>query len=155
MNINIFIILYFPLNYILLDTDHMSVLEWGDDESSSVLRTRLATSDDLNIATTIVSYEEQIRGWMAVLAKARTVESQVHAYKRLADHLENYRLIPVQQFDNPSAEVFTRLRQDRIRIGTMDLRIASIAIANDALLLSRNSVDFEKVPGLRFESWID
>jgi len=140
---------------ILLDTDHMSILEWGDDESSSVLRTRLAASDDPKIATTIISYEEQMRGWMAVLSRARTIESQVHAYQRLAEHLENYRLIPVQQFDEPSAEVFTKLRRDRIRIGTMDLRIASIAIANEALLLSRNVADFEKVPGLRFENWAD
>ncbi|MDA0807699.1 MAG: type II toxin-antitoxin system VapC family toxin [Planctomycetota bacterium] len=137
---------------ILLDTDHISLLEWGDNESSSVLRTRLAASDDPEISTTIISYEEQMRGWMAVLSKAQTTESQVHAYQRLADHLENYRLIPVQPFDKSSAEVFTNLRRDRIRIGTMDLRIASIAIANKAILLIRNSADFGKVPGLRFEN---
>jgi tRNA(fMet)-specific endonuclease VapC len=140
---------------ILLDTDHMSILEWGDDARSSVLRMRLAAAGDSQIGTTIVSYEEQMRGWMAVLSKARTIDSQVNAYRRLADHLENYRLIPVQPFDTNSAETFAKLRHDRVRIGTMDLRIASIAIANKALLLSRNSVDFEKVPGLRFENWAD
>jgi tRNA(fMet)-specific endonuclease VapC len=43
----------------------------------------------------------------------------------------------------------------KIRIGTMDLKIASICLAHDALLLSRNRVDFEKVPGLRVENWLD
>jgi tRNA(fMet)-specific endonuclease VapC len=138
---------------ILLDTDHMSILEWGNDTSSSILRTKLATTDDADIATTIVSYEEQMRGWMAVLSKSRTVDAQVNAYRRLADHLENYRLIPVRHFDQRSAEIFTKLRRDRIRIGTMDLRIASIVIANDALLLTRNTSDFDQVPGLRFENW--
>jgi tRNA(fMet)-specific endonuclease VapC len=35
----------------------------------------------------------------------------------------------------------------------MDLRIASIAIANQMTLLTRNRVDFERVPGLMFEDW--
>ena len=137
---------------ILLDTDHMSLLEWGDDERSAQLRDRLASAGDPDVATTIVSYEEQMRGWMAVLSKARTAEAQVHAYRRLSEHLENYRLIPVKDFDQAAADTFQRLRRMRIRIGTMDLRIASIAIANDALLLSRNSVDFEKVTELRLDN---
>ena len=32
----------------------------------------------------------------------------------------------------------------------MDLKIASIVLAHDALLLTANRKDFEKVPGLRF-----
>jgi tRNA(fMet)-specific endonuclease VapC len=35
----------------------------------------------------------------------------------------------------------------------MDLRIAAIALANDALLLSKNLTDFLKVPGLQVADW--
>jgi len=35
----------------------------------------------------------------------------------------------------------------------MDLRIASIAIANQITLLTRNTVDFERIPNLLFEDW--
>jgi tRNA(fMet)-specific endonuclease VapC len=35
----------------------------------------------------------------------------------------------------------------------MDLKIAAIALANDATLLSRNLSDFARVPGLRVEDW--
>jgi tRNA(fMet)-specific endonuclease VapC len=41
----------------------------------------------------------------------------------------------------------------KIRIGTMDLKIAAIALAHGATLLSRNLVDFKKVPGLTVEDW--
>jgi tRNA(fMet)-specific endonuclease VapC len=58
------------------------------------------------------------------------------------------------RFDEAAAQEFERLRKLRVRIGTMDLKIAAIALANDALLLSANLRDFKKVPGLRIESWI-
>ncbi len=37
----------------------------------------------------------------------------------------------------------------------MDLRIACIVMAYDAVLLTRNTKDFEKVPGLKFENWLE
>ena len=36
----------------------------------------------------------------------------------------------------------------------MDLKIASIALANDATLLTRNTNDFRRVPGLRIADWL-
>jgi tRNA(fMet)-specific endonuclease VapC len=36
----------------------------------------------------------------------------------------------------------------------VDLKIASIAMSNQATLLTRNAKDFEKIPGLRFEDWL-
>ena len=36
----------------------------------------------------------------------------------------------------------------------IDLKIAAICLVHDALLLTRNLVDFEKVPGLRVENWL-
>lgn len=58
-------------------------------------------------------------------------------------------------FDEEPADHFHRLQSERVRIGTMDLKIASICLAHDATLLTRNLVDFEKVPGLRVENWLD
>ena len=58
-------------------------------------------------------------------------------------------------FDEDAAVCFESLLSQRLRVGTMDLKIAAICIAHDAALLSRNRVDFEKVPGLRVENWLD
>ena len=56
---------------------------------------------------------------------------------------------------NRAAHLFRDLRALRTRIGPMDLRIACIALAHDATLLTRNVADFRQVPGLRFENWLD
>jgi tRNA(fMet)-specific endonuclease VapC len=137
---------------IVLDTDHMSLLEWGSAEASR-LRERLAGCDEGEVATTIVSYEEQVRGWMTYLAKARSLAKQVEAYRRLRGHLENYRQIPDLDFGEVAASIYEDLRRSGIRIGTMDLKIAAIVLSLGATLLSRNKRDFSKVPGLKYQDW--
>ncbi len=42
----------------------------------------------------------------------------------------------------------------RIRIGTTDLKIAAIALTHQGTLLSSNRRDFDQVPGLRVEDWL-
>jgi tRNA(fMet)-specific endonuclease VapC len=137
---------------LVLDTDHMSLLEWGSDAAAR-LRSRLADHAESDVATTIVNYEEQMRGWMAYLAKARSLAKQVEAYRRLRGHLENYRQIPVLDFDDRAADIYEELRRVCKRIGTMDLKIAAIVLSRDATLLSRNNRDFAKVPGLKLKDW--
>lgn len=136
----------------ILDSDHMSLLEWGST-SSAVLRERLASCDESEVATTIINYEEQIRGWMAYLAKAKSIPRQIEAYRRLRTHLDNYRRIRVIDFDAGAASEYEGLRKSRVRIGTMDLKIASIVKSRDATLLTCNRQDFEQVEGLKFEDW--
>ena len=54
-----------------------------------------------------------------------------------------------------ASNIFDDFRSRGVRIGTLDLRIASIALNYDALVLTRNLVDFQRVPGLRVENWLD
>jgi tRNA(fMet)-specific endonuclease VapC len=105
------------------------------------------------VVTTIISYEEQLRGWMAYLARTRSVAHQVETYRRLLQHLDNYRRIPVLAFDEAAAVVLQQLRHTRLRIGTVDLKIAAIVVSHDATLLSRHLADVYQVPGLQFENW--
>ncbi|HMO85378.1 MAG TPA: type II toxin-antitoxin system VapC family toxin [Lacipirellulaceae bacterium] len=137
---------------LVLDTDHMSLLEWGGD-SSLALRERLADCDPQEVATTIVNYEEQVRGWMAYIARAKSLSRQVEGYRRLRSHLDNYRQIPVLDFDERAAAAFQRFRGARLKVGTMDLKIAAIVVARGGKLLSRNLRDFAKIPELVVEDW--
>ena len=136
----------------VLNSDHMSLLEWGGQESLR-LRERLVELPESEVVTTIVCYEEQIRGWMAYIARASSIWRQLEAYRRLRVHLENYRYIRVLDFDETAAKEFQRLRHARVRIGTMDLQIAAIVLSRDETLLSRNLVDFGKIPELKVEDW--
>jgi tRNA(fMet)-specific endonuclease VapC len=138
---------------VVLDTDHLSVLEWEGGALTQRLLGHLSQLAGDEAATTIVNFEEQMRGWLAYLARARTLTQQVEAYRRLKRQLDNYRTILVLEFDVRAAAEFQRLRRSLRGIGTMDLKIAAIAMVNDAILLSRNLVDFRKVPGLRVEDW--
>lgn len=55
----------------LLDTDHMSLLDRGG-LVGSVLQARLQAIPPDDVATTIITYEEQVRGWIARIARLRT-----------------------------------------------------------------------------------
>ena len=56
--------------------------------------------------------------------------------------------IEIVPFTDAAAETFAKLRSNRVRIASTDLKIASIAITNNATLLTANTHDFERVPGL-------
>jgi len=138
---------------VILDTDHMSVLERREQPGVGNLLARLAELPPSEVATTVISYEEQMQGWMAYLARARSMAQQITAYGRLLAHLDSYRRIPVLGFDEVAATVFQRLRRSRIRMGTMDLKIAAIVLSRDATLLSRNLDDFGQIADLHVEDW--
>jgi tRNA(fMet)-specific endonuclease VapC len=61
--------------------------------------------------------------------------------------------VSVLAFEASAALDFDGLVAQRIRIGTMDLRIASIALTNRLTLRTRNLSDFRRVPGLTTEDW--
>jgi len=137
----------------LLDTDHISLVHRKGDEGR-LIETRLANMPADSVFVSIVSYEEQTRGWFAELARRRSFAQQEATYTELAHLLDLYCASPILHLDLESVSEFHRLWLLRLRVGTMDLKIAAIAIANDAVLLTRNKTDFSKVPGLNIEDWV-
>jgi tRNA(fMet)-specific endonuclease VapC len=138
----------------ILDTNHISLLEFvGTNPIAQRLLFRLARLKPKEKVTTIITFEEQVRGWLSVLARSRSLDEQVDAYRRLSRLLQNYLKVEVLEFDRQAAAEFQRLKQARIRIGTMDLKIAAIALAHGATVLTRNLKDFSRVSGLRVEDW--
>jgi len=138
----------------VLDSDHVSILARDDTEVSDRLWQRLRQLPDEEFVVTAVTLEEQTRGWLAAIRKQKDVTQQVRFYDRLIELFRFYRNWRIIRFDDPAAAEFKRLRQERVRIGTQDLKIASICLIHDATLLSSNLRDFELVPDLRVEDWV-
>lgn len=141
---------------ILLDSDHLSVLHYHTGERASQLFGRLALAEaDGPIGTTIVNIEEAMRGWLSAIAKERLIHSQISSYRDLAKLFGFFSGFHIALLEDVAVDHFAALRKSKLRVGTMDLKTAAIALAQDALLLTANRRDFELVPGLRFENWLD
>ena len=121
---------------IVLDTDHVVVLKYPENPDHAALVGNLNASADQDFAATAVSVEEQMRGWLALIHRYHDVHRQIRAYQRLIDLFDFFSRWRILQFDERAADEFKRLRKEGVRIGTMDLKIATIALVNDALLLS-------------------
>jgi tRNA(fMet)-specific endonuclease VapC len=105
-------------------------------------------------ATSIVTVEEIMRGWMAAIRRNQDPYRQINAYSQLERLFRFFSTWNILAWNESAADKFDSLKRGKIRIGTMDLKIACIALANDAILLTRNRSDFEHIPGLRVEDWM-
>lgn len=130
---------------ILLDSDHCTALFNDRHASHEDLVARLEESPDEK-AITVVSIEEQLRGWLALINRQRNPLDQVLPYERLVRLLTVLCRWEIAPWNAVAAKRVTALRKSRLRVGTQDLNIAAIALEQDALLLSANLVDFAQVP---------
>ena len=95
-----------------------------------------------------------MRGWMALIRRYSDVHQQVPSYERLIklfDFFGEWQILP---FNRRAVDAFTLMRGQGVRIGAMDLKIASIVVVTGGTLLSANTRDFQKVPGMRVENWL-
>ena len=138
---------------LILDTDTLTVLQRQTEPDHSRLRASLAAFPPEDVRTTVVSFEEQMRGWLSAIAGSKNEAQELAAYGRLFNLLTFFSSIPVLGYDNGAAKHFAALRRLRLHIGSMDLRIAAITLSQNGLLLTRNLKDFIRVPNLRVEDW--
>jgi|SRR5262245_1351594 len=137
---------------ILLDTDIVTLFVAGHER----IRHHVEQATD-TLAITIITRIEILRGRFDALMKAADGEQLKLAMHRLTESeqdLDEFVLVPV---DDAAAAEFDRLRRQRKlnKIGRGDLLIASIALANKAVLVTRNVRDFRQIPQLRIENWAD
>ena len=128
----------------IFDTDHLSLIQRNGQEGKRILA-KLAEIEDPEVAVTVITYEEQIRGRLAFLAKAKTLDEQIFAYQGLQQLAINYQAIAIIPFSRASALEHQRLRKAYPRLGNMDLKIAAIALKNKATILTRNKSDFGQI----------
>jgi tRNA(fMet)-specific endonuclease VapC len=137
----------------LLDTDHISILQWQTQPEFARLSQRMGLHPASAFYFSIVSFQEQTLGANAHVSQARTAMQVMSGYRIFQRVLTAFAGAQVLPFDQAASVLFDTLRKQRIRIGTMDLRIAATALSRDMTVLTRNVSDFGLVPGLKVEDW--
>ena len=136
----------------ILDTDTLTIIQRREEPYYTRLLVRLRSLPaNTTVWSTIVSFEEQLRGWLEYIKRASPAQLPA-AYEKLNELHQDFNSRPVLMFSHAAADVFSTLK-GKIHVNARDLKIASLAIANGELLLSRNLRDFRRVPGVRAEDW--
>ncbi|TWU08341.1 type II toxin-antitoxin system VapC family toxin [Stieleria varia] len=137
----------------ILDTDHLSIIERRTGDEYERIISKVKEHGAGNVFVTVASMHEQFLGWHNAIAKCKDEVARVQPYRRLAALSATYRQSQMLSCTDAAAREFQRLRGEKIRIDTMDLRIASIALVNQKTIVTRNRIDYERVPGLQVEDW--
>lgn len=134
----------------ILDTDHVSLILYNNAQV-------IANASLYPIAVTIITVQELFNGWAGRINDPSLVHNLPALYTKLSTTVKYLQTVDILDFsleadtclkqllkDNPS------LRKNRLQ---KDMRIAAIALSLNATIVTRNSQDFEQVPGLRITNW--
>jgi len=133
----------------LLDTDHVSL----DQRGHLRVRARVQAAGPEQVAISVITVEEQMRGWLAAIRAATTPDARTTAYQRMRMAIEYFASFTILDYTAQMDALVIDLRKQGLRIGTQDLRIAAIALVQGATVVTRNTRDFAQVPGLVIEDW--
>ena len=134
----------------VLDTD---MVGFAAQQYPIVLQRLQRLPEDDLVVTTIITFGEDLGGWLPACRRAPDGTARARAYARLQRGLDFYQQWVCLPFDEAAAAIFDQLRAQRLRIGTNDLAIASMTLAVSGILVTRNTVDFQRIPGLVLEDW--
>jgi tRNA(fMet)-specific endonuclease VapC len=136
----------------LLDTDTLTLLFQGHARVQSRMR-----SAEEEVATTIITRIEVLQGRFQAILTAADATQLLRAHQRLQESEQQFATLPILPIDDAAGEQFEKLLRNKKlkKIGRGDLLIASIVLAQEGKLATRNLRDFQQVPGLIAENWAD
>jgi len=102
----------------------------------------------------VVSFHEQAIGFHALLQSARSREETIKAFRLFDRILKDFARLQVLSFDERAYDSLQQIRSSTRRVNISDLRIAATAMSRGYVVLTRNTIDFGRVPGLMIEDWL-
>lgn len=133
----------------VLDTDTLSLLQAGHAEVSG----RVAIHDVKEIAVSVITVDEQLRGWYTLVRRAKRAPQIAFAYDRLAKNVSFLSRTTILPYPESAIAVFESLKKAKLGVEGNDLRIAATALNLGATVVTRNLRDFALIPGLAIEDW--
>ncbi|MBC7817693.1 MAG: PIN domain-containing protein [Planctomycetaceae bacterium] len=137
---------------IAFDADVLSDIWSGDPE----LTQRAAEISVVEQAVPVVVVEEMLRGRLNSIRQAEAGKSKLsieRAYELLEETLDAFKQVLILSYSLEAQALYESWRQQKIPVGTHDLRIAAICVSHATKLVTRNLRDFAQVPGLDFDVW--
>lgn len=138
----------------ILDTDHTSLFLAGNNSIISQVAKHYN-----NIAITIITVQEIFNGWNGKLNDPRQANNLSNLYTKLWKTTEFFKVITILNFDRDAEAYYNNLRQNNPDLAKKklekDVRIASIALIQNATVVTRNYKDFSQVRNLQIENWVD
>lgn len=135
----------------LLDTNILSALGWADPR----LLARLAAVSSESVCVSVVSVDEMLTGWHSMLRRTKDDEARAVIYSRFASTVQLAGQFNILGLNMAAMARFRWLVGLKLNVGPNDLRIAATALEYDLTVVTRNLRDFERVPGLQVENWVD
>ncbi|MEL7078870.1 MAG: type II toxin-antitoxin system VapC family toxin [Cyanobacteria bacterium J06582_2] len=112
-------------------------------------------SDD--VAITVITVQELFNGWNGKINDPKQADRLSYLYTKLWKTTNFFKSITVLNFDSDAENCYSMLKQNHKSLAkkriAKDIRIASIALTQNAIVVTRNEKDFSQVPNLRIENW--
>ena len=134
----------------ILDTDAIT----RDQHAHPILSVRVRNTPGERLFTTSVTVEEQLKGRLAYMHRYRNHPSKLaQGHAALVCTIYYFARWNILSLSEEAEGRMRQLRQQRIRIGSQDLRIAAIALIYDFTVVTSNIRDFSQVPNLTIADW--
>jgi tRNA(fMet)-specific endonuclease VapC len=133
----------------VLDTDSVTLLLHGQAKICA----QAAAYGSSELALSIITVEETLTGWYGQIRRAKKDDQLIRAYAALQQAVEFCARVRILPLNEDAMGRFHHLRSSKRRAGGNDLKIAAVALAHAAILVTRNKQDFKGIPGLDLEDW--
>ena len=133
----------------ILDTDILSLYQRGQPQVGSAVAAHAVKS----VGVTVITIEEQVVGWINAARQSKRPDRRAWAYQGLADAAASLEQFVILGYSEPAMLRYDVLRKLKLRIGGQDLRIAAIALEVGATVVTKNRIDFARIPGLTIVDW--
>ncbi len=130
---------------VCLETDFLIALMRKDRDAVSKLKELVEKGERLS--TTPINASELFKG----AYRSKNIDENLRRVRGLLSRLD------LLEFNLTSTEIYgqisSELEEKGVQIGEMDTLIASIALAHNERILTRNTRHFSRVKGLEVENW--
>jgi tRNA(fMet)-specific endonuclease VapC len=108
-------------------------------------------ADDLAIC--VITITEQLTGWQTALSKNKDEAHAEQLSIRMAQTIESLASWTVLHYPIAAMHRYADLKRQKLNVQANDLKIGAIALAFNAIVVTRNKQDFQRILGIQLENW--